>query len=284
MKGFILAAESGADIPPELAKRHQIRIVPMHVSFDGITKDDGAFPAEEVFAYYERTKKLPTTSGSTPDDFEKAFDEIHGQYPEHHILHLAYSAVTTCSYQSARIAAEGRDYVTSIDTQEVTVGQGMIVLAVADYLERNPGCSVEDVVRAAEGFCRQCRMCFLPGDLVYLKAGGRVSNAAYLGAKMLSVVPLIELKEGKLIASKRYRGSIGKVAMRLLEEFVCEKRLKKDVLSFVYSPGLSEGLRDAVTKKAKEMGFERVLWFRTGCVISVHGGPGAFGICGFSEI
>lgn len=42
MKGFILAAEPGVDIPPELA-RHQIRIVPMHVSFDGIAKNDGAF-------------------------------------------------------------------------------------------------------------------------------------------------------------------------------------------------------------------------------------------------
>lgn len=282
MKGFILMAESSADIPPELAKRHRIRIVPMHISFGGITKDDGTFPAEDVFAYYEQTEKLPTTNGNTPDDFEKAFDGIHRKYPGHHILYLACSAITTCSCQSAHIAAKGRDYVTIIDTKEVTLGQGVIVLAMADYLERNPECSVENAVRVAEKFCQQCHMCFLPADLAYLKAGGRVSNMAYLGARVLSVLPLIELKEGKLVVTKKYRGSIEKIAIRLLEEFVCEKRLKKDVIFLGHTSGFSEKLRDIMTKQAKEMGFERVIWFRAGCVISVHGGPGAFGICGFS--
>ena len=40
------------------------------------------------------------------------FDEIHEKYPDVHILYLAYSAVTTCSFQSAMIMAEGKDYIT----------------------------------------------------------------------------------------------------------------------------------------------------------------------------
>lgn len=122
MKHIILAAETGADIPPEAACRYGIYIVPMHVAFGDATRDDGDFPSEEICAYYERTRELPKTSGSTPEDFIRAFDQIHAEYPEAHILHLAYSAAT-CSYQSARIAAEDRDYVTSLDTKAVTIGQ-----------------------------------------------------------------------------------------------------------------------------------------------------------------
>ena len=49
---------------------------------------------------------------------------------------------------------------------------------------------------------------FIPGNLDYLKAGGRVSNAAYLGATLLRLKPLIEIVDGKLLASKKYRGRL----------------------------------------------------------------------------
>lgn len=98
MSNIILVAETGADIPPELAQRYGIRIVPMHVSFGSETRDDGTFPPEEICAYYERTGVLPKTSGSVPEDFIRVFDDIHASQPDAQILYLAYSSVTTCSY------------------------------------------------------------------------------------------------------------------------------------------------------------------------------------------
>lgn len=216
-----------------------------------------------------------------PEDFRAVFDEIHDRYPGRHILHLAYSAVTTCSFQSALIAGEGRDYVTSVDTRSVTIGQGMIVLAVAEYLREKPDCPLEEVLHVVDKYCRMCRLCFFPGDLVYLKAGGRVSNAAYLGAKLLSINPLIELREGKLVATRKYRGNIGKSAVKLLKDFVEERQLKKQMIAFGFSPGLHEKIRKEITEQARNMGFAQICWFCTGCVISAHGGPGGFGICGF---
>lgn len=50
MRNYILVVESGADIPSEIAEKYQIWIVPMHISFDGISKDDGTFPTEEIFS------------------------------------------------------------------------------------------------------------------------------------------------------------------------------------------------------------------------------------------
>ena len=134
MKKIILVAETGSDINAELAEKCGIEIVPMHVSFDTETLDDATFPAQKIVDFYKETGKLPKTSGSTPEDFIKKFDEIHEKYPEAQILYLAYSSVTTCSYQSCVIACEDRDYVTMLDTQHVSIGQGMIVVAVAKYL------------------------------------------------------------------------------------------------------------------------------------------------------
>ena len=96
-KNIVLLAETGSDITPEIAKEYGIYIVPMHVQMGDITKDDGTFPPEEVCVYYERTGKVPKTSGSTPEDFEIILEKIHNENPDKHILYLAYSAVTTCS-------------------------------------------------------------------------------------------------------------------------------------------------------------------------------------------
>ncbi len=281
MARYILMAETGADLTPELIARYDVQIVPMHVSFGAQTKDDGAFPPEELFSYYEQTHELPKTSGCSPADFERAFDTVHAKYPDRHILHLAYSAATTCSYQSALIAAEGRDYVTSVDTKQVSAGQALVVLRVAQYLEEHPDCPVEEVVAAAEKFSRTCHMGFFPGDLVYLKAGGRVSNAAYLGAKILSLHPLIEIIDGKLLSTKKYRGKPEKVALKFLQDFVQKHQLRRDLLAFVNAPGLSQEVKDGMLALAKELGFQDILWIPTGCVVSTHSGPGGFGAVGF---
>ena len=138
MSSIILIAETGSDVTPELAKEYGIHLVPMHVSLGETTLDDGAFPPEEVCAYYDQTGKVPRTSACNPEDFTVVLDEIHAKYPDKQILHLAYSAVTTCSYQNALIASEGRDYIRSVDTKHVSVGQAAVVLAVAQLLRDKP--------------------------------------------------------------------------------------------------------------------------------------------------
>ena len=284
MNKFLLLVESGADIPPKLAIQHQIKIVPMHVSFGNETKDDMSFGTEELFEFYNKTGVLPKTSGCNPGDFEKAFDEVHRQFPDRHIIHLAYSAVTTCSYQSALIAAEGRDYVTSIDTKSVSAGQTMVALGVAQFIEENPACTLKAVKNETENLISRIHMGFFPGDLNYLRAGGRVSNAAYLGAKILGIRPLIEVDDGNLIAVKKYRGKLVSIAPKFLQEYAKKHRLGKEKIALIYTGGLDERIKEAAIGAAQDVGFREILWVKTGCVISTHSGPGGFGIAGFSEL
>lgn len=284
MKSIILVAETGSDITPELAVQYNIQMVSMHVTFDQETIDDGAFPVEKICTYYKSTGKLPKTSGSTPEDFICKFDEIHEKWPEAHILYLAYSAVTTCSYQSAMIAAEGRDYVTLIDTKQVSIGQGAVVVAMAEKLQANPAMTIEEAVKEVNELIDHAKMCFLPDNLEFLRAGGRVSNAVFLGSRILNVHPCIEILDGKLVATKKYRGKMTKVAVRLIQDYAEVYHLKKDCLWFVYTVGLSDEVRQNAENAAKAWGFQKVQWIQANGVITTHGGPAAFGLAGFSEI
>lgn len=284
MKKIILVAETGSDITAELAEKYGIEMVPMHVSFDTETMDDATFPAQKIVDFYKETGKLPKTSGSTPEDFIRKFDEIHEKYPEAHVLYLAYSAVTTCSFQSANIAAEGRDYITAIDTKQVSVGQANIVCKMAEILNANPDMELAEAVKTAKELIARANMCFTPANLEFLRAGGRVSNVAYLGASILGLHPCIELLDGKLIATKKFRGKMKKVAAQLIKEYAENYKLdRKEKLWIIYTVGISDEVKEVIKETAAECGFEQLEWVQAHGVITTHGGPAAFGIAGFSE-
>ena len=280
---IILMAETGADIPPELAQRYHIHIVPMHVTFGTETRDDGTFPSEEVCEFYEKTGILPKTSGSVPEDFVKAFDEVHARYPESQILYLAYSSVTTCSYQSAQIAAEGRDYVTSIDTKMVAGGQCAVVVRMAQLLEAHPEWEMPQAVEAVNDLIARARMCFIPDQLEFLRAGGRVSNAVALVGRVLGIHPLIEILDGNLTATKKLRGKLLGVAPKLVADYAEREGLDREELWLIWAPGFSDEVRSVVEESARACGFQTIHWVKTGGVITTHGGPGAFGVVGFRK-
>ncbi len=283
MNKIILVAETGSDIPKDIAEQLGVFLVPMHVTMGDTTLDDGTFPVEEICEYYDNTNNIPKTSGSSPQDFIKVFDEIHRLYPDKQILHLAYSAVTTCSYQSALIAAEDRDYVKSFDTKQVSVGQGVVVIETAKYLKENPNVTMDELIKEVERICERVKMCFVPDELEYLRAGGRVSNAVFIAGKILRIHPSIEIENGRLVGKKKYRGKIENIVPKLIEEFSSDKNLDKKEVYLIWSIGLSDAIRKLAEEKAKEMGFEKINWMQTGCVITTHGGPGSFGIVGFSK-
>ena len=283
MKKIILLAETGSDVNAALAKEYGVEIVPMHVSFDTETLDDGDFPVEKIVDYYQTTGKLPKTSGSTPEDFEIVFDRIHAEHPDAQILYLAYSAITTCSMQSGVIAAEGRDYVTIVDTKQVSAGQCNVVIAMAELLRDHPDMTMEEAVAAAKDLISRANMCFMPDNLEFLRAGGRVSNVAFLGARILNLHPVIEILDGQLMATKKYRGKMNKVAAQLVADYAEKYDLDRDCLWFVYVTGFSDEVRAVAEHAAKEAGFKKTRWIQAGGVITTHGGPAAFGLAGFSK-
>ena len=113
MAHIVITAETGCDVPAAEAAKLGVVLVPMHVTVGSRTIDDGEISPAEMLEQCRQLGVLPKTSGCTPHDFEVAFDRIHDERPDAQILHIAYSAVTTCSLESALAAAETRDYVTS---------------------------------------------------------------------------------------------------------------------------------------------------------------------------
>lgn len=110
-----------------------------------------------------------------------------------------------------------------------------------------------------------------------------MSNAVALVGNILGLHPCIEILDGKLMAKKKYRGSLAKIVPNLIREYTEHNRLQKDHLYFIWSPGLPDEIKRLAEQTAAGLGYHNVEWMKTGCVITCHGGPGCFGIVGVRE-
>ncbi len=283
MTKFIITAESGSDLPKELVERYGVRIIPMHVTMGDETRPDGTFPVKEVFDFYEKTGTLPKTAGSTPDDNAKCFRQIFEEYPDAHIIHIAYSAVTTVSFNAAKIAAEDFENIHLVDSKNVTIGQTAIIKATAEYIENHPDASPEDVIAFVENIRERTRFIFLPNTLLYLKAGGRVSNLAFHGASLLNIHPTIVIEDGYLVSGKKYRGNFDRCIKKMIADFFNTYNIDPETVMVCGSPGVSDENKDLVYSLLSQHNANTDQWFDTGAVISSHGGPGAIGLLGIER-
>ncbi|WP_045516090.1 DegV family protein [Neobacillus niacini] len=280
MRRIILTTESGADLPVELANKHNVQVVPMHVIMDGKDYLDGSLPVTDIYDYYERTKKIPSTTSTNSHEYLEFFAKIKNDYPDCIIIHIGYTSKASSSFQNAIIATEELDDIFLIDALNVTGGLTAIMMYAVSLLENEPSIDPVRLVEKIESKVPKSRLAFVPGRLEFLRAGGRVSNLAYLGGALLKIKPRIELIDGNLVSTKKYRGNMDVVSVKLMRDYLDQYDIDREQLYLLYSIGLYEGIKQGMDKIAKETGFKNVKWIQAGAMISTHAGPGGIGIAG----
>lgn len=280
MRRIILSTESGADLPEELADKHNVQVVPMHVIMDGQDYLDGSLPVTDIYDYYERTKKIPSTTSTNSHEYLEFFKKIKIDFPDCVIIHIGYTSKASSSFQNAIIATEDLDDIFLIDALNVTGGLTAIVMYAVTLLENEPSIEPAQLVEKIESKVPKSRLAFVPGSLEFLRAGGRVSNLAYLGGALLKIKPRIELIDGNLVSTKKYRGKMEIVSEKLIRDYLGQYDIEKEQLYLLYSVGLDEKIKQGMDEIAKETGFKNVKWIQAGAMISTHAGPGGIGIAG----
>jgi DegV family protein with EDD domain len=280
LRRIILTTESGADLPAELADKHNVHVVPMHVVMEGQDYLDGLLPVTDIYDFYERTKKIPSTTSTNSHEYLEFFTQIKNDYPDCIIIHIGYTSKASSSFQNAIIATEELNDIFLIDALNVTGGLTAIVMYAVNLLDNEPTIDPVRLVEKIESIVPKSRLAFVPGSLDFLRAGGRVSNLAYLGGALLKIKPRIELMDGKLVSTKKYRGNMEAVSEKLIREYLNQYDIDREQLYLLYSVGLDEKIKQRMDEITKEAGFKNVRWIQAGAMISTHAGPGGVGIAG----
>ena len=280
MAKIIITTESSADLKKEWIEQYNIKTVPFSVNFPDRSLFDNEFPVREIYDFYEKTGQIPKTNAVNPDQYTQFFERIAAENPGCVIIHMGYSSVCSCSFQNAIIGEADCEHakVYLIDSKNVSGGLGNLVIKAAEIAEANPDMDPEALVQKIVPYVKKTHTAFVPNKLDFLAAGGRVSNAAALGAALLRLKPRIDILDGALIAGKKYVGVMKRIIPEFVHDFVKDKNLDKSLVYAFCSEEADEEAMKRLVECLKKEGFERVETSTLGCVMTVHGGKGAMGI------
>ena len=121
--------DSTIDLPEQY--RRQVHIVPLTIHFGTEELLDGVDIDRQRF--YERLVEsdvLPTTSQPSPDAFAQLFDQVEAAGDSAVVLTISHKLSGT--YQSACIAAEGRENIFVVDTMSASIGSGILARYAID--------------------------------------------------------------------------------------------------------------------------------------------------------
>lgn len=280
MKHILLTTESCSDLSKEILEQHHILAVPFSVNFPDRTVYDGEISVQEIYDFYEATKKIPKTNAVSPYQYTEFFEKATEENPGCEIIHIGYSSACSCSFHNAMLGVV--ECVTAkvhlIDSKNVSGGLGNLTLKAAQIIENNPADTVEELVDKITPYIKKICISFVPDKLDFLLAGGRVSNAAAIGATVLKLKPRIDIVDGKLIATKKYRGNMIRIVPNFVNDFVDGRDFDKKIAYVIYSKGAEENVLEELKECLRNKGFQKIEVMSIGCVMTVHGGKAAIGI------
>jgi DegV family protein with EDD domain len=271
-----ILSDSTCDLSPELVKQFDITLVPLTiVKADEQFKDGVTITPAEIFAHVAAGGNLCSTSANSVGEYEDEFAKYAPLYDG--VLHINLGSGFSSCYQNACIAAQDFDNVKVVDSRNLSTGQGLVVLEACKLAKECA--SLEELHEKVQAFTEKVEASFLVDKLVYLAKGGRCSAVAALGANLLNLKPCIDVKDGKMGVSKKYRGKYHKCLADYVKERLADRDdIRRDVL-FVTTTGVAEEEYGAVMAAVAEHGhFETKYETTAGCTVSCHCGPGTLGV------
>lgn len=273
MKGMQIIVDSTCDMTLQEAEASGVTIKILKVFFgDEGYRDKIDLTGEEFFKKLEASDKMPTTTMVTPEDFREEF----ARHPNEEILviTIAHQLSGTCQSAWLAKAESGRQDIYVVDSGSATIGH-LILTRVAVRL-RNEGKSAEEIRDVLERIKPRLRVYAVVDTLKYLVKGGRLSGAAGALGTILSLKPIIQVRDGAVTSADKARGA--RSAIRKLTHMVAKNPVDRRLPAAYAHAGDLETLLEL----SRALGVEAPTgWL--GSVVGAHSGPGTVAFAYFAQ-
>ena len=270
-----ILSDSTCDLSPALLAENEITLVPLTVvKGDEQFKDGVTITAADIFAHVAAGGDLCSTAANSIGEYADIFE----QYTDYDgVIQITIGSGFSSCYQNATLAAEDYPNVRVVDSQNLSTGQGLVVLKACELAKTATDLdALADEIRA---YTEKVEASFLVDKLDYLAKGGRCSAVAALGANLLNLKPCIEVKNGKMGVVKKYRGKYEKCLASYVKERLAGREDIDRKTLFVTKTEVSDACYEAVMAAVAENGnFENTYETTAGCTVSCHCGPGTLGV------
>ncbi|MQY02760.1 DegV family protein [Actinomadura macrotermitis] len=269
-----VVTDSTAYLPPGLAERHGVTVVPLQIMIGGTVRDEGATTAAETAAALKEWRPV-TTSRPAPERFAAAYAAAAAAGASA-IVSVHLSAEMSGTAQAARLAAGSAPVPVHI-VDSGTIGLGLGFAALSAAAAALAGGTAEEAVAAANRRADESRSLFYVDTLEHLRRGGRIGAAATLLGSALMVKPLLGIADGKITPLEKVRTSSRALA-RLEELAVAEAGTRRVDLGVQHLAAASRAEALAARLRERIPDVEDVYVGEVGPVIGAHVGPGMIGV------
>ena len=271
-----ITTDSTCDLPQALLEAHNITVAPLGIVKGGKLYQDGInIRTADIAAHVAAGGDITTTNAVNMADYEDLFRRETEKYDA--VLHIDIGSGFSCCYQNARLAADEVPEVYVVDSGNLSVGHGLLVLAAAEAAEA--GRSVSEILAMAEDMVSRIETSFVLDRLDYMKKGGRCSAVTALGANLLKLHPCLGVIDGKLSVVKKYRGSMEKVVADYVRERLQNAGNVDTTRMWLVDTCEDDHLASIARDILREDGrFGQILEAKAGCTIYCHCGPGTLGL------
>ncbi len=276
MSNIVIVADSTCDLSQELIAKHDIKIVPLNVLLDDKNYRDGVdITPDDIYAYHEEHGVLPKTAAINTAEWEEIFKKYTADGSE--VVCFTISNEMSATFNNARLAAMEVENVYPVSTGNLSTGIGLQILKACEL--KAEGKSAREIQEYCTELTETVDASFVIDSLEYLHKGGRCSAVAAFGANLLKLKPLIQVKNGSMGVTKKYRGKYDSVLL----EYVIDKLSETDDIDFntvfVTHAGVDDEIVNSVVAKVKELiPFKNVYVTRAGATISSHCGRNTLGV------
>ena len=273
---ILIASDSTCDLSPELVAELGIRILPLGVALGEKEYTDGVdITPDDIYAHYQKHGELPKTSAVNIAEFESFYEQATND--GYSVVTFTISSQMSSTYHNACLAAQDFENVYVVDTQNLSTGGGLLVLAACKMV--NDGRSAKEIAEACSAMAPRVDASFIVDDLEFLYKGGRCSAVAMLGANMLQLKPCITVKDGKMGVGRKYRGRFADVLKKYIVDQIGDVSAVELDEIFVTHAGCDAAIVDACVEQVKSIApFKNVYITRAGCTISSHCGRNTLGV------
>jgi DegV family protein with EDD domain len=276
----VVVTDSTASLPPDLADKRGIVVVPLQVVIGADVYDEGSGGATpELVAAALKDFRPVSTSRPTPAALIEVYEEC-ARHGATEIVSVHLSSDMSGTFESAQLAArEASVPVVPVDSRQVGVATGYAALSAQDVVDA--GGSAAAAAAAARDRAARSRSLFYVDTLEYLRRGGRIGAAAALVGGALAVKPLLEIVDGRVATLERVRTSAR--ALARLEELAVQAAGSEPVdvtVAHLASPDRAGQLQERLaTRLAENLGQREVGCAELGAVLGAHVGPGMLAVC-----
>ena len=271
-----ITSDSTCDLSRELVEKYDIAILPLTVIKGNEQFKDGVdITPADIFAHVAAGNPLCSTTATNVGEYT----DIFGQYSKENdgVIHISLGSGFSSSYQNACLAAEEFPNVRVIDSQNLSTGQGLVVLKACELAATSN--DLDAIAMELDAYTERVEASFLLDQLGYMVKGGRCSSVVALGANLLNLKPCIEVKSGKMSVVKKYRGNYAKCLVSYVKDRITNRANLDRTTLFVTRTPVTDACLQAVKETVDSCAdFENIYWTEAGSTVSCHCGPGTLGV------